>query len=272
MEAKTIRKSAALREQVVDVVLTELRNGDISPGTRITEEGLARRFGVSRTPIREALGQLTRQGTLYARPGGGYVVPSPSVEEVRQTVAVRLMLEPQAVQMAAEEYGREEVRRITKAIRKAEDAIPRVQPAAFISALEDFRCALFSGIANRMLSKLIAEFGGHMHFIRAMTLKDSDLRKRVVAQQVEIRDAIKDHDGDRAQALWVAYIGQSEELLRRACREPARAPGDSALPVANRMPAGARRADPRKRADRVTRKTGSRAESGSLRRVLSDRA
>jgi len=224
-----ITKALALREQVFEVVLSELRNGDIPPGTRITEDALARRLGVSRTPIREALSQLMRQGNLHVRAGGGYLVPSPSAEEIRQTIAVRLLLEPPAVRMAAEEYGPEEVKRITKAIQDAESAIPKVQPAAFISALDDFRRALFGGISNKMLSKVIGEFGGHLHYIRALTLKNRDRRRHVVAQQLEIRNAVSEHDAGRAQALWVAYIEQAHEMLR-ACREEQVGPAESVSP------------------------------------------
>src|SRR5215813_1256137 len=97
MRASLIKKSATLREQVFNAVLTELKSGGFAPGSRITEEGLAKRLEVSRTPIREALGQLTRQGILHVRQGGGYLVPSPDGQQIRHIIAVRMLLEPPAV-------------------------------------------------------------------------------------------------------------------------------------------------------------------------------
>lgn len=230
-----ITKPVALADQVLEALLTALRNGDIRPGTRLTEEGLAKRLGVSRTPIREALRQLARQGTLDVPPGGGYAVPSPSPQEIRQTVAVRLMLEPSAVRMAAEEYGAAELKAISDAIRRAEEAVPRVQPAAFVAALDECRDALFGRISNAMLSKLIGGFGGHLLFIRATTLKDRAQRALVVAQLTEIRDAIEAHDGARAERLWAEYIGQSADLVSRAAaRNAAVEPTGPALRLAAR--------------------------------------
>jgi DNA-binding GntR family transcriptional regulator len=222
MNNRTVTRSRALHQQVFELVLAELRNGDFPPGTRITEEGLAKRFGVLRSPIRAALAQLLRQETLRARLGGGYVVPSPSTEEVDQTVAVRLFLEPPGVRMAAEECGPSQVEQISRAIRRAERAIAETQPAALVVALEEVRSAILGGISNRVLSRLISDFGGHLHYIRTMTLWDRAVREEVVAKLVGIRDAIAAHDGARAEALWAAYIGQSRELLNGGFRDPER--------------------------------------------------
>src|SRR5208283_6273 len=54
MRKSVVKKAATLREQVFQVIVNELKGGQFSPGERITEEGLANRLGVSRTPIREA--------------------------------------------------------------------------------------------------------------------------------------------------------------------------------------------------------------------------
>jgi DNA-binding GntR family transcriptional regulator len=226
-----VRKSATLREQVFELVLTELRNGEFAPGTRITEEALAKRLEISRTPIREALGQLTRQGVLLLRAGGGYLVPSPTVDEIRHIIAVRLLLEPPAVKMAASEYGSAEVERLSKAIQGEENAVGKIHPAAFARANEEFRHALFDGLSNKALSRLISQFDSHLHFIRAVTLKDTTLRQEIVDRQVKIRDAVKRRDADRAEVLWRAYLRFTEEVLVQALRELQKAGGESVTAV-----------------------------------------
>ncbi len=211
-----IKKEATLREQVFQILVNELKSARFSPGERITEEGLAKRLGVSRTPIREALGQLTKQGILHARPGGGYVVPSPSIEEIRQIIAVRALLEPVAVRMAAREYGPAELERISRSIDAEFRASPRAQPGMFAKANEDFRHAIFDGISNRVLSSVIAQFAGHLHFIRGATLNDMELRREIVSRQEKIRDALANRDPDLAEGLWRSYLKLTEEALTRA--------------------------------------------------------
>jgi DNA-binding GntR family transcriptional regulator len=219
MRTAIVKKSATLREQVFDALLSELKNGDFSPGTRITEQGLAKRLEVSRTPIREALGQLTRQGVLHVRRGGGYVVPSPTVEQIRQIIAVRGLLEPPALRMAAEEYGPDEIQVISKAIKAEAAAVSKVDPGLFARANEEFRHAVFDRLANVALSTLIKQFDSHLHFIRAVTLKDTSLRREIVERQTKIRDALQRGDGDRAETLWRGYLKFTEEVLTQTLRQ-----------------------------------------------------
>jgi DNA-binding GntR family transcriptional regulator len=227
-----IKKEATLREQVFQVLVSELKSARFAPGERITEEGLAKRLGVSRTPIREALGQLTKQGILRARDGGGYVVPSPSIEEIRQIIAVRRLLEPVAVRMAAEEYGPAEIERISKSIAAESRATPRVSPGMFAKANEDFRHAIFDAISNQVLSSVIAQFAGHLHFIRGATLSDLELRREIVSRQQAIRDALAQRDADRAEDLWRSYLDLTEAALTKAMTDLTRRAASSAREAA----------------------------------------
>jgi DNA-binding GntR family transcriptional regulator len=224
MRASSVKKAATLREQVFEVVLSQLKSGAFSPGERITEEGLAKRLEVSRTPIREALGQLTKQGVLHARRGGGYVVPSPTIPQIRNVIAVRALLEPPAVRMAAAEYGATEIEQISKAIDAESSAISKTQPHPFALANESFRRALFGSISNGALSALIAQFENHLHFIRGVTLNDQALRREIVDRQMKIRDAVKARDGDLAEGLWRSYLRLTEDTLVRALNELQRTP------------------------------------------------
>ena len=225
-----IKKEATLREQVFQVLVSELKSARFAPGERITEEGLAKRLGVSRTPIRAALGQLTTQGILRARVGGGYVVPSPSIEEIRQIIAVRRLLEPAAVRMAAVEYGPVEIDRIGKAIEAESRAAPRSSAGMFAKANEDFRHAIFDAISNQVLSSVIAQFAGHLHFIRGATLNDLELRREIVERQRQIRDALAERDADRAEALWRSYLDLTEAALTKVLTDLKR----RAMPAAGR--------------------------------------
>jgi DNA-binding GntR family transcriptional regulator len=223
MKASIVKKAATLREQVFEVVLNQLKNGAFSPGERITEERLAKRHQVSRTPIREALVQLTKLGVLHARRGGGYIVPSPNIEQIRHIVAVRALLEPPAVRMAAAEYGPSEIEEISKAIDAEAGSVSKTEPQQFAHANEEFRHAIFSSISNRALSALIAQFENHLHFIRGITLNDISLRRELVDRQSQIRDALQRHDCDLAEGLWRSYLRLTEDTLVKTLSELPRA-------------------------------------------------
>lgn len=208
-----VRKGATLREQVAEVLNNELLEGKFAPGERLTEQGLAARLEVSRTPIREALNQLVEQGRLEARPGGGYVVPSPSVDQIRQIIAVRMLLEPPAVRMAAAEYDAARWQRIREAIQHESAVEFDLDQNSFALANEEFRRAVFDGISNTVLWELIAQFASHLNHIRAATLNSIELRHEILRRQMQICDAISEKDEHRAEALWCSYLRISEETL-----------------------------------------------------------
>lgn len=225
--SEPIKRPATLRTQVINVLMDELRNGQFEPGERVTEQGLAKRLEVSRTPIREALNQLTEQGLLEARPRGGYLIPSPTVEQVRQMTVVRTLLEPPAVRMAAVEYNPKDIKLISKAIQAETLAAKKPNPAEFARANEEFRRAVFAGISNKVLWGLIAQFANHLSFIRAVTLRDIPLRQKIIARQQEVRDAIADRNESLAEELWRSYLRFAEESLvaaMDAAATPARRP------------------------------------------------
>lgn len=222
-----IKKGASLREQVVSAILHDLQEGEIAPGERITEEGLARRHNVSRTPIREALSQLSLQGIIRNRVGGGYVVPFPTPAEVRETIAVRKLLEPYAVRLAAEEFGEAEIDALTRAISRESSAATVKTPSRFARANKEFREALFQSVSNRVLRGAIGQFDTHLHLIRSSTLSDLELRKNLVERQLEIRDAIAAHDAVLAEKLWIRYLDLAEETLIEAIVNWGQAPESS---------------------------------------------
>ena len=214
-----IQRAEPLREQVTDAVLRLLQSGELVPGVRVTEQGLAKSLNVSRTPIREALGRLAQRGVLQVRAGGGYVVPRPSVDELHDVIAVRMLLEPPAARMAAEEFTDEQIDAIDRAIGDEGNAVSVKNPVRFAQANEAFREAVFGAVSNKTLRGAIAQFNTHLHFIRATTLKNLELRKEVLARQKQIRDAIAKHDADMAEALWKSYLRLTEDSLVAALHE-----------------------------------------------------
>lgn len=207
-----IQKAPPLREQVVEALVRELRSGVLQPGERLTELAVAERFDVSRTPAREALNQLVEQGLLQARPGGGYLVPSPTLAGIRDIIGVRMLIEPPAVAALAASHGLDDLRRIDEAIA-AEWAVVDGATPAFAQANEAFRNSLFDRLANRLHRDMIAQFAGHLTFIRVSTLDDLALRRQILALQSSVRDHIAARDATAASRAWEEYLGFTQTSL-----------------------------------------------------------
>src|SRR5437763_7300485 len=133
------------RQAIVRVVLTDIFHGKFRAGQRLVTEALANRFGVSHTPIREALIELGGSGVVNLLPNRGAVVRRVTARDVREVLQVRRVLECEAVRGAAKRADLGAVRTITADIRAL--AASPVGPDAVVRArdldntLHDFICA-----------------------------------------------------------------------------------------------------------------------------------
>jgi len=114
-------KAVTLRKQVADALREAILSGELQPGEKLREVDLAERFGVSRNPVREAIGELEQQGLIVARPNRGKTVVSPTDEDLRQAYQVRVCLELLALRLAWNQITEErlaEMKRLVALMRR----------------------------------------------------------------------------------------------------------------------------------------------------------
>jgi len=115
-------RAVTLRRQVADALREAILSGELQPGERLREIDLAERFGVSRNPVREAIGELEQQGLIIAQPNRGKTVVSPTDEELRQAYQVRACLELLALHLVWDKITDElleQMRRLTAMMHEA---------------------------------------------------------------------------------------------------------------------------------------------------------
>jgi DNA-binding GntR family transcriptional regulator len=150
------RQDALGRDTTAKVVAERLRqeiqHGTLAPGTRLRQNDVAQRFGVSTTPVREAFAQLQAEGLVRIDPHRGAVVFHPSVDDVLEFYEIREALESLAVMHAIPNI-RPEVARDLEALidrmRKTEDA------RKWLKLNDQFHLRLYEGAARPRLSNLI---------------------------------------------------------------------------------------------------------------------
>ena len=103
-----------LVDHLASTLQARVLSGEIPTGTRLRQEAIAREFGVSRTPVREALRQLQAIGIAEVKPNRGAVVRAPTARDLREAYEVRAELEGLAAELAA---TRSEERRVGKECR-----------------------------------------------------------------------------------------------------------------------------------------------------------
>lgn len=158
-----------MRQKAYAHLQQKIQSGELGPGTIISEASLARELGTSRTPIREAIGQLVAEGFLQQTPNRGSIVAEYSRRDIAELYELREALEVFAVGKAAESTIRPADRdRIKQALndvvalrdelkRSRLPALDNVQMQRFIAADMSFHFTLVRATANRRILKAVAE-------------------------------------------------------------------------------------------------------------------
>lgn len=109
MKQNSLEKHQTLRERILETIRDAILKGSLKPGEKVAEPELAERFGISRTPIREAFRQLESEGYLTVIPRKGAVVAALSEKDVDEFYAIKSILEGYAAELAATRLSEKDI-------------------------------------------------------------------------------------------------------------------------------------------------------------------
>jgi DNA-binding GntR family transcriptional regulator len=214
-------------ERLAGTIQARVLRGDVPVGTRLRQEALAEEFGVSRTPVREALRQLQATGLVELLPNRGAVVRGPSAREIREAYEVRAELEGLAARLAAERISDRDFVRLREAqalfrksvttliARRARRPAPWKDESVWVRANDLFHQAILDAAANGRLNATIADL--HRSFPRDLTWaalsQSSRLLEENVHQHDAILEAIEQRDPEEARRRMVEHVRSAGELV-----------------------------------------------------------
>jgi len=200
------------------LILHAIDIGTYRPGDRLVESELAERFGVSRTPIREALQRLETQ-SLLARDGRSLIVASLDHNQMAELYVVRRELEGLAARLAAKHATDEEVRVLNKMVE--EDAALVDNPAALARANRRFHRQVHLASHNRYLVQQLDLVYRSMALMATTTLAAAGRGAIALDEHRRIVDAIAAGDGDAAYRALKDHISNAFETRLRSDAEAA---------------------------------------------------
>ncbi|MBJ3762162.1 GntR family transcriptional regulator [Maribius pontilimi] len=202
------------------LILDAIDNGTYQPGDRLVENELAERFGVSRTPIREALQRLETQ-SLLTRDGRSLIVASLDHNQLAELYAVRAELEGLAARLAAKHASEEEVRVLRQMVE--EDRALLNDPAALSRANRRFHKQVHLASHNRYLVQQLDLVHRSMALLATTSLAVEGRGEDALAEHESIVSAIGAGDGDAAYEALRAHISKAFEtrLKHDSGRDPA---------------------------------------------------
>ncbi len=188
-----VQAYATLREAIV--------RAELEPGRQLSENELAARLGVSRTPIREALVRLRDERLVEIVPQLGTFVTRISTPAVADAQFIREALECAAVRRAAELATEDDIAALEDVLRAQERARDTDDFDAFYVLDDAFHQALCDLSAHRAVWPVSLRARGHLNRIRRLSLPLPSYLELMIEQHRRVTGAVADHDADGSEAL-----------------------------------------------------------------------
>lgn len=201
---------AQLRSSIIE--------GDLAPGTRLGEVELARRYGVARGTVREAVAKLVERGLASYRRHAGARVCSVSLEDLRQLYELRECLEGMACRLAAEHMSDADIASARQLLAEQERELSLRRDTAYVQGERDldFHCRLAAGSGNPLLEReLDGELYDKLRLYRRQFGMVGPRARPAYHEHVQILDAITDRDPEMAEMLMRRHIRASLANIRR---------------------------------------------------------
>jgi DNA-binding GntR family transcriptional regulator len=212
-------ENRTLWERVHEHLREEILANRLPPGSVLGEVALAESLGVSRGPIREALGRLAAEGLVTVRPRRGAVVSALTAREFLEAYHVREALEALGIGLAVPRLTPEEFGRLQELVDEQARHVERGNVDAFFQANAAFHELIVDGSGNETLKEMYRQLVSHMgrYRMRSLALRGS-LRRSVIEHRAILR-AAKAGDADKAVHLLSEHIRVPRRRLESASEE-----------------------------------------------------
>jgi DNA-binding GntR family transcriptional regulator len=221
-----------LAERILDALQTAIVTGDLKPGEKIREAELARQFGTSRGPLRDALRRLESRRLVTNTPNAGARVVSLSGKQLVELYQVREALEGLTCRLAAENMTATEIDELSGLLDRHEAEVRRKDGAEYFRQEGDldFHFRIAEGCRNELLRTALCE--DHYQLMRLYRYKFSNRAgrpRRALAEHRQVLEAIRDRDGELAELLMRRHIRNARETFERHIEQQAvgPAPGEA---------------------------------------------
>ena len=202
----------SLREQIRESIRRQLQHGEIGPEERLVDVELANKLGVSRMPVREALLQLVNEGYLVSTTRG-FMLPTLSLQDIKDIFEVRKLLEPRAAANAARNLTLQGEATLRQAFARAKKAKASRDVDELAAANRLFRATWLAAESNWRMAATIQRFVDQVQIVRLGTLDDLQTQDIVVDDLEKLVDAFSRRDAAAVETLMMAFIIDAERCF-----------------------------------------------------------
>jgi DNA-binding GntR family transcriptional regulator len=206
------RAYVALKDVILSLDVYE-RSGEV----RLDERALAQDLGISRTPVREAMAQLEREGFVRSVPRRGIYVVRKTKQEVIELITAWAALEGMAARLITQRAADEDIGKLRAMFTTFENGQLHAKLDEYSQVNIEFHQTIIRMSQNRVLIDLAENLFAHMRMIRRKTIGEDDRADRSIRDHMAIIQALEARETERAEALVRDHaLGLAEHVARHA--------------------------------------------------------
>ena len=209
----------SLASRVFRQIEQDILDGTFQPGQNLTEAKLCEQFGVSRTPVREALFQLEQEGLVQIKHNKGAVVVGISKQDIEDIYTIRMHVEGLASRWAAERITEEEKKQLLEILDLEMFYAAKENVEQCRKLDHSFHDGLYAASRSKPLHNTLRSFHNYIGRARAHSFKTGDRIKIAATEHKAILDAIIAGDGELAETLTKEHIVKAKANLLLYFRE-----------------------------------------------------
>ncbi|TAP28392.1 GntR family transcriptional regulator [Arthrobacter sp. S41] len=209
-----VKRSVATDTSLLSRLRQMIVTGAVMPGALLAETALAQEFEVSRTPIREALKQLEREGLVEVRARVGTFVRKPTQREIHEMFELKESFEGLAAGLLAKRGPVPELEHLKENVARSQQAVEHGDAQEYSQLVHDFHSTLVAGADNRKLSEHYDLLMNQLAYQRivSQTLSQPGRLQNSVKEHQAIIDAISSKDPLAAELVMRRHVAASSQL------------------------------------------------------------
>ncbi len=213
------KKRKLLREHVYTGVKGAIIGGDFQPGKRLIEEKLAADMATSRTPVREAIQKLEKEGLIFRLPRGGFAVKSVTEDEVEEILGLRSVLEGYAAFLATSRITDAELKQLDEIIMREDACLNNLDVDEFIRLDGEFHDVLYRAAKNARLYGLLNDLRDYMYRYRVIILHYQRKLHLAVQDHKEMLASIKAKSPRQVERLVRKHVSRGKEIIKKKIKQ-----------------------------------------------------
>jgi len=219
--SRQIKRASGFVEDAYSRIREDIMSLRIPPNTRISVDSLAREFGISQTPIREALSMLEAHGLVTKQHFIGYCTgPTLNRKQFEELFEIRLLIEPYAARRAAERMSDDalgELRGLALKMNPDQAAQSRALYDQFADQDAEFHELIARGSGNNLIAESLSRLHIHLHIFRLRFHRE--VTNEAVAEHKQVTKALQQRNPKQAEAAMRAHIEKSYQRLVKFTQE-----------------------------------------------------